>query len=193
MKADELARLLPAVLQSGAAQGSPMRALLEAMAALHQPDEDLLDRIGQHFDPRSCSSAMATYLASWVGIDWLLPSTGPPAGSTESFPTGAGRLRETIATASQTTRWQGTERGLIMMLEAATGCRGFAITTPDPQSSFRQRLLAPAEASTFAELVERIVRSEKPAHIVMDVVFAAPGGGTAETAETTGPAAGVHY
>jgi hypothetical protein len=88
----------------------------------------------------------------------------------------AGRLRELIAAAAHLSSWRGTAYGLVRFLEIATGAHGFRLEetvvgkngSPVP---FHVRAVAPESATEQRELIERIVKLEKPAYVTWELVF----------------------
>lgn len=186
MKRAEIEGLLPGVFQRAVTPGSPLLALLEAMEALHAPDEEALARLPDYFDPYTAPERLVPFLARWVDLDRLLASrgledAGPPIAS------GLGRLRELIAAAAYLSKWRGTARGLVASLETATGVHGFAVEegaaaadagagrgNPAPTSRpFHIHVLAPAGAQKHQPLIVQIIEMEKPAYVTYELVFRA--------------------
>ena len=153
MKSREIEGLLPAVFRRVVRTGTPLRALLEVMEALHAPDEEILTDLPSYFDPYTTPDEFVPYLATWVDLDWLLPSCG------------LGRLRELIAAAPELSRWRGTAEGLERFLETATGVQGFGVDDAVKAKPFHIVVRAPASAKSCQALVEKIVEMEKPAYV----------------------------
>ncbi len=165
MKPAEIRTLLPAVFREGIHAGDPGDALLHVMSALQEPSENVLADIDAYFDPRRTPDRFVRYLAAWLDLDRFLPRT-----QTIALP----QLREWIASAAQLSRWRGTSKGLRLLLETATGARGFDIVEgidsngrPRP---FHLRVIAPAEARPQRALIERILELEKPAYVTWEPV-----------------------
>src|SRR6187549_1637382 len=105
MRRAEIERLLPGVYQlalhpvetSGLGEDRRLAAALDAMEALHDPSEQILNRLDSFVDPRRAPDDFVTYLAGWVDLDWL---TGG------RVTTGQGRLRELVADAMTLSRWR---------------------------------------------------------------------------------------
>jgi phage tail-like protein len=176
MRRPEIERLLPGVyqialhpLESSALE--PDRALaatLDAMEELHQPCEDILDRLDAYIDPRRAPDRFVPFLAGWLDLDWLAVDG--------RVTTGLGRLRELVALAMALSKWRGTARGLLGFLQTATGLSGFEIespsnTPPGDRRAFHVVVHAPNAASEHAALVERIVEMEKPAFVTYEVRY----------------------
>ena len=166
MHREEIEQLLPGVFQRSARPGSALVALLDAMAALHEPIEDVLQRLEAIFDPRRTPDRFVPFLASWLDLGRVLPVS-----------TGLAPLRELVAEAAAIAQTKGTARGLILLLETAVGASGFVIheEVPGPDGRprpFHVRIVAPAAASPHRALVERIIESEKPAHVTYGLEFA---------------------
>lgn len=185
MKSSEIERLLPAVYQRAATPGSPLRALLDAMETLHEPDEAVLAGIDTFFDPRRTAVAYLPMLSYWVNLDFLFRPPPPDAAgspwSERPLPTAPGYLRELIASAAYLSQWRGTAPGLARFLEIATGLTGFTIDEAVPGSDgqpvpFHIRVRAPAAAQPHAELIERIIERQRPAYVTSELEFLADGG-----------------
>jgi phage tail-like protein len=169
MHREEIEQLLPTVFQRSARPGSALVALLEAMAAFHEPIEDVLQQLHATFDPRRTPDRFVPFLAAWLDLGRVLPVS-----------TGLAPLRELVAAAAAIAQTKGTARGLILFLETAVGVGGFVIQEeilgPDGRPRpFHVRIVAPAGASPHRALVERIIESEKPAHVTYDLEFQATG------------------
>lgn len=157
MRRPAIDRLLPTAYQQAAGPGSPLGALLDLMEQLHGPDEELLDRIEDIAAPYRAPDRLLPYLAGWVALDHLA-----------AVPIPVGRLRDLVAHGAELAQWRGTRRGLVRMLEIATGVAGFAIEEPRP---FAFVVRVPAAASAHSELVRRIIEAEKPAATTYEVVI----------------------
>ena len=178
MKAARIKRLLPAVYQTAADDGTPLAALLGVMEAMHAPAELVLAQIESHFDPYRAPDAFVPYLASWVDLGRMLDR--PRGGSrSPSFPAGVGRLRELTAAAITLSQWRGTRKGLLLFLETATGIAGFTIDeevrgTNGDLVAFHISVVAPVAAAIYKSLIERIIELEKPAYVTYELTFTAP-------------------
>jgi phage tail-like protein len=146
------------------------------MEELHARDEDILAGFGRYVDPRRTPDEFVPFLASWVDYAWLLldPPDNPYADVQRPFTGGLGRLRELVASAAVESKWRGTSAGLVRMLEKATGVHGFRVeeTVTDDLGQplpFTVRVVVPAQAEHFLDLVSRIVDHEKPAHVIATV------------------------
>jgi hypothetical protein len=195
-----MANLLPGVFQRTLRPESPLAAVLEAMAALHAPAERAIVAFPDRLDPRRTPHRFVPVLARWVDLDRLFAdrargnSVGadvePTAASiARLWPPGLGRLRELIANAAELSRWRGTRRGLLLFLRVATGFDGFEVDDAVPGEDgqprpFFVRVRAPAAAQKYEDLIERIIRSERPAHVKHELVFGA-GAGPGHEGETT--------
>lgn len=178
MERDEIARLLPDVYQRTLVDGSPLAALLDVMAGLHAPAEDLLEHLDAVFDPYRAPAHCLPMLAAWMDLARFLdPVSGDPAhGRGASISSGDGRLRNVVASALALSQWRGTDAGLCRFLEIATGLSGFRIDdqVPDGEGAvipFHVRITAPAPAAGHEALIRRIARQEKPAHVTYELVF----------------------
>jgi phage tail-like protein len=170
----EIERLLPDIIARTVRPGNPLGALLDVMADLLSPSEDVLGQLDRYFDPYRTPERMVPYLAGWVDVAWLI------AGSSDARPAlyapGSGWLREVVATAVDLSQWRGTAAGLVRFLETATGVAGFVVqdqSTP-PEATlkpFHIRVVAPAAARPFQPVIERIVATQKPAYVTSELVF----------------------
>jgi len=190
MQADRIAKLLPEVYQRTIVPGTPIATLLEVMAQLHDPVEEVLAQLPEYFDPQRTPDRFVPFLARWVDLArWLDDTSG-------GFDSGVGRLRQVVAAAAHLSRLRGTAQGLREALEWATGVSGVRIDeevqvpTPPPGAAgaspgasgrvgpaagrirpFHVVVTLPEEAAVHRLLVLRIVAQEKPAHVTAEVVF----------------------
>ncbi len=166
MQPPEIERLLPGVIQRTLEDGSPLRALVEVMSALHAPSEAALAALEANFDPRRAPDAFVPFLARWVNLELRIT-------------TGLGRQRELIAAAAELSQWRGTAKGLIRFLVTATGLAGFTVDEQlrDERGALRPfhvRVNAPAEAAAHRAMVEQIIEREKPAYVTYELRFLPP-------------------
>jgi len=178
MKRSEIEQLLPQVFQRTALPGSPLSGLLDVMEDLHRRPEEALARLDETFDPRRTQDAFVSFLASWVDLDRLFEPRTTRSGEAQRsqvLPTGIGRLRELTANAAQLSRWRGTAHGLQRFLQIATGESAFRLVenqTADGKPRLYHLLVyAPENLQPHAALVDRIIVSEKPAHVTHELIF----------------------
>jgi phage tail-like protein len=192
VRSEQIARLLPDVFQAahdahatgGVDADRVLGALLGAMEELHAPVESVLDHLAEHVNPLLAPMAMVTYLTGWVDFDRMIRqrSAAGPLGMAPD------RLRRLVAAASEISRWRGTAKGMVAILEIATDTRGFTIeenVTGDrrvPRDD-HLRIVGPTAAEPMSVLIEEIVRTEKPAHVTYEVAFATGGGEATEASE----------
>lgn len=171
-------RILPAIFRQACVAGSPMSAIIDAMAALLRPVHELLKETDLYFDPQRTPSRFVNFLARWVDLEVLLESVFEgrvlPASQ---FPTGEAHLRDLIARAAHLSQWRGTGRGLTEFLEIVTGVTGFVLdeNVPGPDGSvqpFHFRLTAPVALKPYKQLVQSVVELEKPAYVTCEVKYA---------------------
>jgi hypothetical protein len=156
-------------------------AMLQAMEALHAPDEAIIERIDSFFSPIRVDPAHEDFVllqASWLGLERYFNWTGGRPGlGTPSFPSGIANLRLLVAEAAELLRERGMESTLIRFLELATGTKGFAIADGLPDgapSPFHFTLFAPEAVRAQADLVARIVAGERPAHATYSILYGSP-------------------
>lgn len=184
MRAADIERMLPGVFQQALAPDQPLSALLTVMEALHQPGEDVLDRLDAHLDPRRAPEEFVTLLARWVDLDRLFREGAANGAKTagDSLATGIApeRLRLLVRAAARLSQWRGTQRGLREFLELATGIEGFDLrenmrsggkTGQAVAAPYHLWVAAPAAAEPQRPLIDRIVRSEKPAYMTHELTF----------------------
>lgn len=184
MKRTQIERLLPEVFRRTAARNNPLPALLDVMEALHAPAEATLDRLDEVFNPHRTDERFLPLLAAWTDLDRLFARSSRRtvlSRSQAGLSTGNGHLRELIAHAAELSHWRGTRRGLVAFLETATGVKGFLVDEqvlgPDGAAlAFHIRVRAPQIVASHRTLIERIVESEKPAHLTYEIEFFAEEG-----------------
>ena len=179
MKRSQIKRLLPSVYQLAVQAGNPLSAILDVMEAMHAPAESALDHLAVTFNPHRTPHAFVPYLASWVDLEVLLDTPrAEGVSSTSTLSTGVGRLRELAAAAMTLSHWRGTQKGLSLFLETATGMSGFevdehVIGATGKVKPFHLRITAPKELAEHRILIERIVELEKPAYVTYELAFGA--------------------
>jgi len=186
MKRAEIENLLPTIFRRAATEGNGvMGALLDAMEALHARAEDVLKNLDAFFDPRRAPDDFVPFLAFWVDLDRFFDESfkgrGKLGQAHEPISVGVGRLRELIHRAAYLSKWRGTEIGLEMFLETATGLPGFDVVQevagddgqPRP---FHIRVRVPEAARDHEALIARIVAAEKPAHVTYEIEVISSGG-----------------
>jgi len=162
--------LLPDVIRRGAGPGTPLSALLHVMESMHEPAEAALLGLPAMLDPQSTRDDFVPLLASWVGLDDLIPDGA-------EFEAGNGRLRQVVATSAARARRRGTLDGLRETLAIATGRLDITVddTVTGPDGGilpFHVDVVVPAAAAGLLELVNRLVEHEKPAFVTATVVLA---------------------
>lgn len=161
MRADQIARLLPATYQRAATPGSPLSALLGAMAALHAPSEAVLDAVDDLVAPYRTPDRLVPFLLRWVAWDHL------PA------PVPTGRLRDLVAAAPRLAALRGTAAGLTGLLTTVCGTAGIRVEEPADRP-FHLVVRVPATAARHADLIRRIVAVERPVATTYEVAVEAP-------------------
>lgn len=156
--------ILPEVFTVSATRSAPLRALIAVTADLQAPVLDVLDAVDTLVHPYRAPGQLVPYLASWVDLDWL---TGQTPGSGSGI--GPARQRDLVANAADLSARRGTPAGLVRFLHLATGIAGFGVV--DDPGAFHVVVNVPADAARHVDLVERIVRVVKPAHITHDLVI----------------------
>lgn len=171
MRRADIRRMLPAVFQAAlpvddegsVVDGTPLAAALGAMEALHARSEAQLAAVDEFLDPFRAPERFVPFLAEWV--DLAIEIT-----------TGLERLRATVASAAELAHWRGCARGLLGLLEVATGTTGFEIDEEvrDERGAIRPfhiRVTAPAALVVHEEMLRRIISAEKPAYVTHELAF----------------------
>jgi phage tail-like protein len=182
MKQADIERLLPAVFRGSDSLGhnEVVGALLDVMEALQRHPEAILNDFDAWFDPMRAPDEFVPWLAGWVDLDRFFVRSsrmGTVVSSTRApLSVGLGRLRELIREASFLSKWRGTSKGMTAFLETAVGVTGFVIDEEvrDERGALRPfhvRVSIPAPARAHFDLINRIVRSEKPAHVTCELGF----------------------
>lgn len=182
MEASVIQQFLPENFRLAAANPQGVtRAMLEVMAQLHRPDEDIIEGIDSFFSPLRVDDGHAGFVmlqASWLGLERYFNWSGGRAGAgTPNFPGGTANLRLLVAEAADLLRKRGMGSTLIRFLELATGTRGYRIADGLPDGTpraFHFTLFAPDTVLSQAKLVEKIVAGERPAHATYSIVYFKP-------------------
>jgi phage tail-like protein len=161
VKKKEIETLLPAVFQAAMPDSRPLAALLELMEQLHERSEVDFSTLERFFDPMRAPPEFVPFLARMVNLDLEVT-------------TGLDRLRALVARAAWLAHWRGTQRGLIEFLQTATGVDGFSVDEPTDGGarSFHIRVTAPASLRDHEDMLQRIIRQEKPAFVTHELRFA---------------------
>lgn len=169
MSEPQLLKVLPEVFQFAAATSPPLQALLAVAEDLHLPVRDVLDRVDELPDPGRAPTPLIPFLSRWVDLNWLtLP--GPDASGSAAAGIPPERQRDLIAAASTLSSRRGTADGLSRFLHLATGVRGFTVEAVP--GAFHILVTVPAAAAGQLELVRRIVKGVKPAHVTDEIALA---------------------
>lgn len=178
MRADQIARLLPAIYQDAlppdgddVSSDSVLAALLGVMSVLHASTEQFLGDHRRFIDPWRARPDFLVALAGWVGL-------GPYLDQVTSQSSEVARFRELTSRAAPLARNRGTAETVLAICEMATGIKGFAIEQGIADENgrplpFHFRLVAPREAETKSELIRKIVAIEKPCFVTAEIVFRA--------------------
>jgi len=161
VKAKEIEALLPAVFQA-AVPGSPaLAALLDVMEKLHERSEADFASLERFFNPFRTPAELVPFLARMVHLDLEVT-------------TGLDRLRALVSRAAWLAHWRGTQRGLIEFLQTATGVDGFKVDEPSGNGArpFHIQVTAPASLRDHEDMLQRIIRQEKPAFVTHELKFA---------------------
>lgn len=170
MRADRIEMLLPEVIRRGAGQGTPLGAILAVMESMHEPAEVALLGLPAMLDPQATRDDFVPFLASWVGLDAVIPDGA-------EFEAGTGRLRQLVVTSAARARRRGTLDGLRETLVIATGRNDITVddTVIGPDGAvvpFHVEVVVPADGVILLDLVNRLVGHEKPAFVTASVMLA---------------------
>jgi phage tail-like protein len=132
-------------------QGSDfLGRMLLIYEAIWEPLEQRQEHIAMYFSPATSPAPMLAWMAEWLNLE--LDSHWPEP-----------RRRELLREAMQLYWWRGTAYGLTRMLEVCTGQP--VQITEDPDRPFVFRIKIPAYTDVSRDMVERLVRAHKPAHV----------------------------
>lgn len=177
-----ITRFLPENYRSAATDRSALMGMLAAMEAMHEPVEQILETREAYVSPWRAPDPFVMMQAGWLGLDLYFDwGGGRPGVGTPRFRSGTDRLRLLVAIAAELNRHRGTRETLLSFLRVATGVEGFTVS--DGPGAFHFTVHAPARARPFADLVNRMVAGESPAHATFDIVFAAAEPAAKQTGE----------
>jgi phage tail-like protein len=179
MKRDEIAGLLPAIFQRTLSKGNPLTALLEVMEASQAPSEAVLENLDAVFDPRRTTDEFVPFLAYWANLTGLFDESVNADDqfdfSRATIASGVGHLRELVASAAFLSQWRGTQKGLLLFLQTATGLQDFQlqenVDLKGNAKPFHVSVRAPKEGAPYKSLIQRIVEAEKPAYVTYELAF----------------------
>lgn len=149
MRAEEIARLLPAVYQRSLPQSPVLQALLDVMADLHERTEAQLSAVEDLFHPYRCPEYLVPFLGRWVSADHL------------------GAQRDLVARGAALAQTRGTRNGLQEALRLATGVSELDIEEP-PGRSFHFVVRIPADYPHVPRLMH-LIELEKPAATTYEI------------------------
>jgi phage tail-like protein len=141
-------RYLPSVYH----EADFLARMLLVFEALWEPLEWRQNHIQMFFDPRTCPASFLPWLASWLGL--ALDKHWPEE-----------RRRLLLSEAMELYRWRGTPYGLIRMIEVCTGLTPKITEDPNTPYIFRIAVRIPGDSKIRSEMIERLVRTHKPAHV----------------------------
>lgn len=149
-----------------AGTSAPLQALLAVAEDMQAPVRTILDEVHTVPDPGRSPSPLLPFLSHWVDLDWLtLPAPDAAGSGAPGVPLA--RQRDLIACAAQLSARRGTVDGLTRFLHLATGVPGF--TVESVPGAFHIKVSVPAAAAGHLELVRRIVKGVKPAHVTDEI------------------------
>lgn len=185
MHKEKIKRLLPSVFQQSIKSGDPLDAFLDVMELLHEPAEAILNNIDNYYNPYQTPDSFLPYLASWVDISQYFGDFSHELHDENErhqkqhhcpIPSGMGCLRELVSSASHLSRWRGTSRGLVALLETAIAIKGITIDEKIADDSgvlrpFYMEVLVPKSAEHYKLFLEKIIELEKPVYVTYRLIF----------------------
>lgn len=173
MRSEEILELLPEIFQQTCYENSPLSDILFVMQEMHRPAEEALATLPNKFNPHLAPEEFLPFLAYCLQLDWLTNDLEDPEGT--------GDLRQLLSNASELIHWRGTSYGLVLFLETVFFSGNEANTlrfeikqneTSDGQPRpFHVVVEAPDQLRHHQDLIEKIIRWEKPAHITYELKF----------------------
>jgi phage tail-like protein len=116
-----------------------------------EPLEQRQDHMDMYIDPATCPESFLRWLASWFDV-----KVGP------HWPED--RLRDLVGQAMHLYQWRGTRYGMQRSVELWTGVTPEIESDPSDPFVFTVRVKAPADRDIDRNMVEDLLRSNKPAH-----------------------------
>jgi phage tail-like protein len=138
---------LPVIFQDGDFLGR----FLMIFQSIWEPLEYRQDHLAMYFDPRTCPAPFLHWLAGWFGV-----LVGPVSDE--------GRLRALLGEAVELYRWRGTRYGLTRMIEICTGVTPLVAEAESDPAVLQIRVSVPPESHVDRDIIERLVKANKPAH-----------------------------
>ncbi|MGI8792824.1 MAG: phage tail protein I [Acidimicrobiales bacterium] len=146
------------------------QALTAGLDQVLAPVFSTLDALEAYIDPGTAPSDFLDWLASWVGLE--LDASWPEEGR-----------RALVAKAIELYTWQGTIKGLVMLIETYTGITpeivdsGGATWSPTPDgdlpgddsATIKMKLTVPGDVAIDTSRLERLVAGAKPAHMLLQL------------------------
>ncbi len=184
MHKEKIENLLPSVFQKEIRPNEPLNAFLEVMELLHEPAESILSDIEKYYNPYLAPDEFLPYLASWLDISrFFFEFTDKHNASEldkrfhiEPIPSGIACLRELIASAAYLSRWRGTAKGLVELLEISMAVKGIEINEQVIDDSglpkpFYMEVLVPNKAECYTAFIQQLVELEKPVYVTYRLKF----------------------
>lgn len=185
MRKEQISSMLPVVFQKTRMSGEPLEALLDVMELLHEPADHTLANIEKFYNPYHAPDTFMPYLASWVGVSQFFgdytshnkPNSADKLNKNyDPIPSGMGCLRELVASATRLARLRGTSKGLIEVLEVATGIKDIKINEQALDESgipkpFFIEISVPRSGELFKQFITKIIELEKPVYITYRLKF----------------------
>lgn len=146
------------------------QALTAGLDQVLAPVFATLDAVEAYIDPSTAPPDFLDWLASWVGIE--LDAAWPEQGR-----------RSLVRRAIELYTWQGTVRGLTMLIETYTGITpeiedsGAVAWSPTPgaelpgddTATLTIRVRVPGDTAIDTTRLQRLITSATPAHMVLQV------------------------
>jgi len=180
MTETQIEKILPGVIQRSLATSPILQSILSVMLSMRNPIERELNTIEKNFDPLQCPEASLPFLSSWAGLERIFDPRSLEALNKNEYQqpiaSGSGHLRELLRSTKELSQWRGTNKGLVIFLEMATGIKGYSIQENilDENGqimSFHFNLSIPLEAQPLLDLIKRITESEKPAYVTYEITL----------------------
>jgi phage tail-like protein len=162
---EEIATLLPGIFQRTIDWEQPdnvLAAMLSVMEQMHRPTETILDNLDSYFHPDLAPDTFVPFLAHWVGLGPLLPVDD------SLFPSGINRLRDLVWAAVSLAQRRGTRESLIMLLQTATGLKGFNVYEHQDRP-LHIVVVYPSTAGSYLPLLKKIIALEKPVFVTYEL------------------------
>lgn len=164
MKKDKIKSLLPEVIQDVVTEHSLFDGFLSAMEALHQPLEDVNEKLELFINPLNTSSAFVPYLAHCLNLEMIVDEDIPEENA-----------RKIIANSMNLYPRRGSKEGIKVLLENAMGIKGVIIEEDIEVKGevvpFHVRIKLPETVRSKIRLIKKLIEWMQPVYVTYELDF----------------------